>query len=122
MRLFILLAPLLFYSCFSKSNGHYLKADCSLVELAETKASCGIYSVWVGMKFIQISTGKIFIGLIHCPDGFTVDTQNKRFFVPARVYRIVASHSLDIRENDVVLNEYEDAGLSIYRVVEIDVK
>ncbi len=122
MKIFISIVILMLFSCVERRKGNQINEDCFLVEATQIRASCGVRSVWVGMKFKKLGTNITFIGLIHCPDGYTLGEKDMDFFAPAKIYKIVAKKPLDIPKGDVVLNAYSDSGLSIYRIDEIMIK
>lgn len=117
MKIFFLIGILMFFSCITRKAVDQITGDCTLVEVTNIKGSCGVTSLWIGMKFKEIKTNLEFIGLVHCPDFYIVENQD--FFTLAKIYEIEAKRPLDIPKGDVVLNEYDTSKLIVYRIDEI---
>jgi len=123
MKIIFVMAVLFMHvSCDTNNEKNQIKGDYVLLEVAETKASCGIQSVWVGMKFKKQNGDLTFIGLVHCPDGYEREKPEMEFFVAGDVYEIVATKTSELPKGDVKYNEYSDLGLPIYRIDELKLK
>jgi len=117
MKIYFSIAAFLLLSCSTKKTGDQIDGGCMLLEFSNEKASCGIYSVWVGMKFKEVKSNLIFVGLVHCPDNYT--GREPDFFKAGKIYKIVAKRPLDIRQSDFIINEYDSSGLIVYRIDEL---
>lgn len=114
MRVFILIISILFLSCKDRNDDHKIDGDCIMVETTSVKGSCGVRSLWIGMKFKEIKNGVTFIGLIHCPDFYTAETPD--FFTKGDTYKILAYRPFNIPKGDVVYNEYDSSRITVYKI------
>jgi len=110
-------------SCSANNKENQIKRDCILVEVTGIRASCGIQSVWVGMKFKMNASNLIFVGLVHCPEMYRkVEGYGEEFFSAGKQYKMVGEKSSKLPKGDVVYNEYSDSTLPIYRIDELQRK
>lgn len=114
MKIYFQIVFFLLLSCGVKKAGEQIDGDCILLEFTNEKAGCGIHSVWVGMKFKEMKSNLTFIGLVHCPDGYTVPEPD--FFKYGKIYKIVAKRPLGIRQSEIIINEFDSSGLIVYRI------
>lgn len=108
------------FSCASRKAGEQINGDCILLEFANERASCGIHSVWIGMKLKEVNSSLTFIGLVNCPDFYSVP--DPIFFKTGKIYKIIAKRPLNTREGDVIINEYDSTGLIVFRIDELKKK
>lgn len=115
----VLLAQL---SCARFDNKSQIKGDCVLLEVAKTRASCGIMSVWVGMKFQEKNSNVTFIGLVHCPEMYRNERPGENFFVAGAMYQIEAKKTYKLPKGDIELNEYSGLGYITYKIDDLKFK
>ena len=120
MKIILMAVVLAYISCTGDKKENQIKGDCILVEVTQIRASCGIRSVWIGMKFKMTSNNKIFVGLIHCPDMYiAAQGFGEAFFTAGKQYKMVGEKSSKIPRGDVVINEYSNSTFPIYRIDEL---
>jgi len=119
MKVIFVIVALAYLSC---TTNNQIREDCILIEVTKIKASCGTSSVWVGMKFKKKNSGNTFVGLVSCPEMYRVRGYGNDFFSSGKIYKIVAMKSYKLRPDEVVLNEYSNTGLPVYKVDEINRK
>lgn len=119
MKIILTIVVLALLSCTTSNKENQIKGDCILVEVTKIKASCGTTSVLVGMKFKKKNGSDIFIGLIHCPEMYRSQGYGDEFFTAGKIYALVARKSFKLDPGEVILNEYSDTGLPVYKIEEL---
>ena len=122
MKVIFVIVALAYISCTTNNQINQIREDCILMEVTKIKASCGTSSVWVGMKFKKKNSGDTFIGLVNCPEMYRVRGYGNDFFSSGKIYKIVTMKSYELRPDEVLLNEYSNTGLPVYKIDEINRK
>jgi hypothetical protein len=118
MRAFILIFSTVLLSCKDRKGNYKIEGDCVMVDTTNIKGSCGVRSLWIGMKFKEIKNGDTFVGLIHCPDFYIAETPD--FFIKGGTYKILANRPFKIPDGDIVYNEYDSSAITIYKIDSIE--
>jgi hypothetical protein len=119
MKIILTMVVLAHLSCSTSNKENQIKGDCILVEVTKIKASCGIFSVWVGMKFKKKNSGYTFVGLVHCPEMYEGQGYGEEFFIAGKIYKLVAIKPYKLDPGELVLNEYSETGLPVYKIEEL---
>ena len=120
MKIILILVVLTHLSCATNNKEKQIRGDCILVEVTEIRASCGINSVWIGMKFKMTASNLIFVGLIHCPESYRdAEGYGEAFFTAGKQYKMVGEKLSKIPRGDIVFNEYSNSNFPIYRIDEL---
>ena len=101
-----------FFSCFQSKK--QINKECKLVTLPKKSVSCGVLSVWEGVKFLDIKDNEIFIGFIHCPETFSVN-----FFDINAKYKLQLDSKLPDSLNNIVINSFKGENLQCFTIKEI---
>jgi hypothetical protein len=111
-RVFIFISFLYLFGC--NNSKKEINDTCILIEVQKQTVSCGVLSVWVGMKFKKVSDSKEFIGLIHCPEMY-----DSSFFQVGKKYFIKGTHEAKDMKGELIINVYSKQEFLIYKINEI---
>ena len=114
MKIILVLVLLAHLSC--ETNKNKIKDDCILLEVKKG-AHCGIFSVWVSMKFKNKNDNEIFIGFVNCPEMYGND-----FFVAGRVYKLIGEKPFIKPPEGIVHDEYSNSAFPTFRIDNIKLK
>lgn len=73
--------------------------------------SCGIHSIWWGVKFKDQKYCEELVGYIQCPNP-----DDSTFFLPGRVYYLTVSEEKLDGKDGLIINNYEKEKLKEYKV------
>lgn len=88
--------------------------ESMLMTLPHKSVSCGILSVWEGVKFMDTKDEKVFIGFIHCPENY-----NDTFFKVNTKYSLQLDIELPDSSKNIIVNSFEKEGLPSFSIKEI---
>ena len=111
-RVFIFISFLYFFGC--NNSKKEINDACILIEAQKQTVSCGVLSVWVGMKFKKMSDSKEFVGLIQCPEMY-----DSSFFQTGKKYFIKGTYEAKDMKGELIINVYSKQEFLIYRINEI---
>ena len=107
--------PFNFY-CTTTDNKTEVAMEWTLLEKKVEAPSCGINSIWLGLKFKNKAKDTV-VGLVHCPDMY-----ESTFFEFGKSYSVIATKSIVFKKNEAVINIYSQQKIPLYKVISIEIK